>query len=644
MTKRTLNQGLTSALVAFAALAALLLLGAAQPALAQSKSVTGLRLGVSPERTRVVVDLSAATEYRFFRLSNPERLVLDLSDTGFSAESLPDNFKGSPILGIDHSPRAAEDLRIVVNLASGNYQTRHFSLTPNQEAGRGHRLVVDIWAESDLSAEVAKAAVSVQPVEAVEPQKATAPIEPAAAEETVVAVAAAPLPKTQNSMSVVPSDPDPDPEPVASSATSTAAPPRRKPKTGTLVDFSGTWQHEWAFATEPSESQKFESIVQPRWDVRFANGVDLTAILRVRLDGVGDLGPTDRRPPNYSDISAPWFNSGEAEVSLRELFVDFQLGNTDWRLGKQQVVWGQADGIKVLDVVNPQSFREFILDDFDDSRIPLWTANVTVPVGDAASLQLLWIPDTTYHELAELDTPFGFSSPRIIPQVPITGLLEADKPDNIFSDSDAGFALSGFVAGWDLSLNYLYRYLDAPVLPVRVRGPMSLLLEPEYQRSHLLGGAFSNAFGDVTLRGELAYNSDTFQPTNTLANEAVAESGEFSALIGVDWALSMDALISAQIFNSYLFDHVDSMGRDESEQTLTLLYQQDFANATWRFRGIGIHSINDSDTQLQLKLSYWLASELQLWLGADTFSGNRQGLFGQFGDNDRVLVGFEYGF
>jgi hypothetical protein len=31
-------------------------------------------------------------------------------------------------------------------------------------------------------------------------------------------------------------------------------------------------------------------------------------------------------------------------------------------------------------------------------------------------------------------------------------------------------------------------------------------------------------------------------------------------------------------------------------------------------------------------------------MGADTFSGNRQGLFGQFRERDRVLVGFEYGF
>jgi hypothetical protein len=410
------------------------------------------------------------------------------------------------------------------------------------------------------------------------------------------------------------------------------------------LQFSGTWQHEWAWASEASDSQKFESIIQPRWDMRLANGVDLTAILRVRGDAIGDLGPDDRRPPNYSDISSPWFNSAGAELSLREFYFDFRLAGSDWRLGKQQVVWGQADGIKVLDVVNPQSFREFILDDFDDSRIPLWTANITAPVGDSATLQFLWIPDTTYHELAESGTPFAFTTRRIVPQVPITAALEVEKPDDPLGDSDVGFALTGFVGGWDLSLNYLYRYLDTPVLPVRIRGEGLFRLEPEYRRSHLLGGSFSNVFGDVTVRGELAYNSDTFQPTDTLAGDAVSESSEVSSVLGVDWAFNADALLSAQWFNAYLFDYRPEMGRDESEQLLTLLYQQDFVNSAWRVRAIGIHSINDGDTQFQLKLSYWLSSDLQLWVGADVFAGDELGLFGQFDDNDRVLMGFELAF
>ena len=40
------------------------------------------------------------------------------------------------------------------------------------------------------------------------------------------------------------------------------------------------------------------------------------------------------------------------------------LGKSYFTFGKQQVVWGKADVLKVLDVVNPPSFRELILEDF----------------------------------------------------------------------------------------------------------------------------------------------------------------------------------------------------------------------------------------------------------------------------------------
>jgi len=39
------------------------------------------------------------------------------------------------------------------------------------------------------------------------------------------------------------------------------------------------------------------------------------------------------------------------------------------RLGRQQIVWGEAIGTFVTDVVNPKDFREFVLPDFSELRI-----------------------------------------------------------------------------------------------------------------------------------------------------------------------------------------------------------------------------------------------------------------------------------
>jgi len=61
---------------------------------------------------------------------------------------------------------------------------------------------------------------------------------------------------------------------------------------------------------------------------------------------------------------------------LRELYVDTKLGGGwDLRLGKQQVVWGTADGMKLLDMINPTDYSEMAQNQMEDSRIPVWMIN-----------------------------------------------------------------------------------------------------------------------------------------------------------------------------------------------------------------------------------------------------------------------------
>lgn len=74
---------------------------------------------------------------------------------------------------------------------------------------------------------------------------------------------------------------------------------------------------------------------------------------------------------------------------IRELYVDTPLGGWDARLGKQQVVWGTADGIKLLDIINPTDFRELNQNSMEDSRIPIWMANLERNVGERGNIQLI---------------------------------------------------------------------------------------------------------------------------------------------------------------------------------------------------------------------------------------------------------------
>lgn len=74
---------------------------------------------------------------------------------------------------------------------------------------------------------------------------------------------------------------------------------------------------------------------------------------------------------------------------LRELYMDTSVSDWDLRLGKQQVVWGTADGIKLLDIINPTDFREFNQNTFENSRIPIWMINAERNIGDAGNIQFI---------------------------------------------------------------------------------------------------------------------------------------------------------------------------------------------------------------------------------------------------------------
>ena len=57
------------------------------------------------------------------------------------------------------------------------------------------------------------------------------------------------------------------------------------------------------------------------------------------------------------------------------------------RIGKQQVVWGESDLFRSLDVVNPLDLRQngAVGEDFADFRQPLWIFKALYDLGNLAS-------------------------------------------------------------------------------------------------------------------------------------------------------------------------------------------------------------------------------------------------------------------
>ena len=102
--------------------------------------VEGLRLWPGPESTRVVVDLSSPTSHRIFKLDNPFRVVIDLTDMTFpQGADLPEGRGLVASVRTGAQPRGL--LRVVLDV-NQPVEPQSFLLEPNDIYG--HRLVIDL--------------------------------------------------------------------------------------------------------------------------------------------------------------------------------------------------------------------------------------------------------------------------------------------------------------------------------------------------------------------------------------------------------------------------------------------------------------------------------------------------------------------
>ncbi len=138
---------------------------------------------------------------------------------------------------------------------------------------------------------------------------------------------------------------------------------------------------------------------------------------------------------------------------LRELYVDTSIGDTDIRIGKQQVVWGTADGIKLLDIINPTDFREFVQNTTEDARIPLWMVNVDTPIGENGSFQFI-LSEVEENKIPGLQAGGDSGAPYILKGVdsitgPVNGFVNIGpamgQVARFFAQAaGGGFNLTGF--------------------------------------------------------------------------------------------------------------------------------------------------------------------------------------------------------
>ncbi|MCD4813047.1 hypothetical protein K8S19_05090 [bacterium] len=335
----------------------------------------------------------------------------------------------------------------------------------------------------------------------------------------------------------------------------------------------------------------------------------------------------------------------EMEIGLREAYVDIFFDSIDLRLGKQQIIWGKADGVFITDIVSPKDLSEFLLRDFDEIRMGITALKADYYLGDN-TIEFVWNPMFTSTQMP------GEGS------IWFPGLDFPVSPSFDYSQKEVGAALENsevfakysiITSAIDFEIMGGYMWDDDPTMHItKTIDPVTFQLAgitvtPRHHRLGLGGGSFSTALGGFIVRGEGAYYHDKyFNSEDMTLIDGTVRKDYIHYLVGLDFVM-WDVRFSAQFVQQAILQYDEAIANDEFENTMTFLASKDFLRETLRLELFSYIGLNNSDALIRPKITYALVDGFELLLGANIFIGS-EGNFGQYDDNDMVYAKIKYSF
>ncbi|MAZ66758.1 MAG: hypothetical protein CMF25_06575 [Kangiellaceae bacterium] len=321
----------------------------------------------------------------------------------------------------------------------------------------------------------------------------------------------------------------------------------------------------------------------------------------------------------YSDAAKDEYQS---RLWVDDAYLRWFAGSVDLSLGYQKVVWGQADDLRVVDVVNPLDLKDFVLFDIDDYRMSLPMLRAETSFGNW-SLDGMWILDAKANELPASGSEFDLGLP-------------SDMSTNEPSGTEVGVRLQGFVADTDVAFYGFHGYNDMPVISFDLTG-----VSEDFHRESMLGTSLSRPFGPVVMRGEWAF---FHQREFGYIDGSHSAHHQQQWLVGVDYLMG-NWLITGQYSDRRIAGWNDMLATPEKDPLYTLSADGQLASDTIALRIAVSHSDSLGGGQLyQSKLTYRPSANWAWQLNIDLLDGEETNFFGQFQDNDRIWTSVTYTF
>ena len=210
--------------------------------------------------------------------------------------------------------------------------------------------------------------------------------------------------------------------------------------------------------------------------------------------------------------------SDRTGFQLREAYGYYSDEHLDLRAGRQIIVWGVADALRLTDIISPMDYTEFLAQDYDDIRIPVGGLRVRYS-REKWCLEAVAIPVSSFFELpTDAQNPWSVGALTIAPE-----------PSHRIYNMEYGGRLSFFLSGIDFSLSALHTWNKMPVMHNGIG---------EYKRMTMVGGDLSVPVGQFVVRSEVAeYLDELVQSSEFTVHSSDAQPTMNSELCTMNYEL-----------------------------------------------------------------------------------------------------------
>ena len=242
---------------------------------------------------------------------------------------------------------------------------------------------------------------------------------------------------------------------------------------------------------------------------------------RFVYDGVFDYGPGKFR--DVKDEDKALIEDFQLSSELWEAYLDLSRGPWFFRLGRQNLSWGETDAFRILDLINPidNTFGTFF-EPLDDRRIPLWMLRGSLDMGThgpltSLGLEAFWVPGSIDNTTAPLWRPFLYiapdATPYAVPQPEVPFPSVKNVPGKKLSSSRYGARVTGVLFdNLGFTLAHFFTFTDEPMLrTVAPEGNLgSVALEMSHNQLKITGASINyyEPNTDFVIRSEVAMSWD----------------------------------------------------------------------------------------------------------------------------------------